>query len=124
MTNRVRGEISVEIEGTRYTLCLTLGALAEIEAALGLSEIAALGPRFEKMGFADLLAVLGALLRGGGEEVSDEDVYRMQIDVNQAGEWIARAFQAAGWSSEGNARAPQGSVDRPPGGAISKSVSA
>ena len=35
MANRHRGEIEAELGGQRYTLCLTLGALAEIEHAYG-----------------------------------------------------------------------------------------
>lgn len=35
MANRARGEARLEIEGRERVLCLTLGALAEIETALG-----------------------------------------------------------------------------------------
>jgi hypothetical protein len=35
MPNRCRGEAAVTFGGERYTLCLTLGALAELEDAFG-----------------------------------------------------------------------------------------
>ena len=46
MTNRRRGEVALELGGQRYTLCLTLGALAELEDAFGVADLAALGERF------------------------------------------------------------------------------
>lgn len=39
MTNRRRGEVAVELGGKRYTLCLTLGALAELEEAFGAGDL-------------------------------------------------------------------------------------
>lgn len=100
--NARRGETIATIEGRDYTLRVTLGALAEIGAALGVDELGGLGARFEKLGFADLIAILGALLRGGGHEVSDDDVRRMQIGVHEAGAWITEAFRTACWSVERN----------------------
>ena len=48
MPNRHRGEIEAELGGRRYTLCLTLGALAELEAAFGAEDLVALAERFER----------------------------------------------------------------------------
>ncbi|TXM55641.1 GTA-gp10 family protein, partial [Methylobacterium sp. WL120] len=41
MANRRRGEVPLDLGGTRYTLCLTLGALAELEDALQAGDLAA-----------------------------------------------------------------------------------
>ena len=41
MPNRHRGEIEAEIGGARRTLVLTLGALAELEAAFGAEDMVA-----------------------------------------------------------------------------------
>jgi hypothetical protein len=46
MANLHRGEIEAEIGGARRTLVLTLGALAELEAAFGAEDLVALTERF------------------------------------------------------------------------------
>jgi hypothetical protein len=76
MPNARRGEVALELGGARYTLCLTLGALAELETALGADDLVALASRFEggRLSSRDLLAVLGAGLRGGGHAMDDAAV--------------------------------------------------
>jgi hypothetical protein len=87
MANRHRGEIEAEIGGTRYTLCLTLGALAELEDAYGGEDILALAERFEqgRIKASDAIRVIAAGLRGAGHIVSDSDVAAMRIDGGAAG---------------------------------------
>ncbi len=65
--NPARGEVVVTLAGVPRRLCLTLGALARIEAALDLSDWAQLPDRIASLGAIDLTAVLAALLDGGGE---------------------------------------------------------
>ncbi|MCA3718485.1 MAG: gene transfer agent family protein, partial [Brevundimonas sp.] len=65
--NGVRGEAVVRLAGAERRLCLTLGALAEMETVLGVSGIEALAERLRGLSARDLMAVLAALLRGGGE---------------------------------------------------------
>ena len=74
MPNRYRGEIDAELGGRRRTLVLTLGALAELEAAFGAGDLAALAERFGtgRMKARDLVRIIAAGLRGAGETVSDE----------------------------------------------------
>ncbi len=69
MANRHRGEIDAEIGGRRRTLVLTLGALAELEAAFGAGDLVALAERFAqgRMSARDLVRIIGAGLRGAGE---------------------------------------------------------
>lgn len=76
MANRHRGEIEAEIGGGRRTLVLTLGALAELEAAFGADDLAGLAERFGsgRLRARDLIRIIAAGLRGAGECVSDEDV--------------------------------------------------
>ena len=101
MTNKMRGEFAIEIEGQPYKLCLTLGALAEIEDALGVESSDQLGERLQQgVRMRHMIAILGALLRGGGHDVDDARVARLQIDLREAGEWIRGVFEAAGWSDE------------------------
>ena len=74
--NRRRGEIEAAIDGERRILCLTLGALAELETAFAADDLAGLAARFSAGGLkaADLIRIIGAGLRGGGNVYSDEDV--------------------------------------------------
>lgn len=87
MANPLRGEVDVELDGCRYTLCLTLGALAELEAALGGEDILALAERFERgrLSARDLIRIIGAGLRGGGSDVTDEAVSAMKTQGGAAG---------------------------------------
>ena len=103
MPNRIRGEIEAEIGGRRRTLVLTLGALAELEAALSEGDLVALAERFSKgrMSARDLTCIIGAGLRGAGESVTDEEVARMVSPEGAAGyvriaaELIAATFGTA-----------------------------
>ena len=65
--NPQRGETALEIGGEMRRLCLTLGALAEIEHALGCESLKDLKTRLKTLSAADLTKLLAALLRGGGE---------------------------------------------------------
>jgi len=66
--NRYRGDVELVLEGEVRVMRLTLGALAELEEALGERSLLALVERFESGAFsaADLIALLLAGLRGGG----------------------------------------------------------
>lgn len=85
--NGRRGEIVAELDGKSRRLCLTLGALAELEAGLGAQDLSALAARFSagRLSARDLIALIGAGLRGGGEAVSDADVAAMQAPDGAAG---------------------------------------
>ena len=76
MANLHRGEICADFGGRAYTLCLTLGALAELEAAFGAGDLMALAVRFEsgRLSARDVMRILGAGLRGGGNALTDEEV--------------------------------------------------
>jgi hypothetical protein len=62
MANPQRGEISAVIEDDEKVLCLTLGALAELEARLSAGDLVGLGERFAggRVSPRDLTAILGA----------------------------------------------------------------
>jgi hypothetical protein len=87
MANIHRGEIEAELGGKTYRLCLTLGALAELESAYGGEDLLALAQRFEagKITASDAIRIIGAGLRGGGNEVSDAGVAAMTADGGAAG---------------------------------------
>lgn len=81
MANKRRGEIEAEIGGRTYTLCLTLGALAELESGLGASDLVALAERFEgrRLSARDILRIIGCGLRGAGHGLSDDEVANMKV---------------------------------------------
>lgn len=81
MVNRHRGEIAAELGGKTYTLCLTLGALAEIESAYGDVDLIAIAERFEtgRIGANDAIKIIGAGLRGGGATISNDEVAGLRV---------------------------------------------
>ncbi|MDB5502728.1 MAG: transfer agent like protein [Tardiphaga sp.] len=87
MPNLHRGEIAAEIGGRARTLVLTLGALAELEAAFGADDLMALAERFGagRLSARDLTRIIGAGLRGAGEPVDDDEVAMMRIGGGAAG---------------------------------------
>lgn len=98
--NRVRGEVELVAGGRSYRLLLTLGALAEIEDGLGLSDLSEAGARLKAMKATDIAIVAAALLRGGGHDVSPADVLRLPCDLGALVAAIGEAFTAAGLSTE------------------------
>jgi hypothetical protein len=98
MANRHRGEIEARLDGQTYTLCLTLGALAELEHAFGSEDMVGIARRFAqgRIGARDAIRIIGAGLRGAGHDVSDETVAAMQADGGASGfvEIVARLLNA------------------------------
>ncbi|MCR9128831.1 MAG: gene transfer agent family protein [Alphaproteobacteria bacterium] len=88
MFNPERGETVVEIGGAPHALRFTLGALAEIERALGAEDPAALAARLKAMRARDLHGVLTAMLRAGGAQAPE----RLAADAEPAS--AARAVAA------------------------------
>ena len=87
MVNRHRGEIEALLDGKSYRLCLTLGALAELEHAFGEDDMLAVAERFEagRIAARDAIRMLGAGLRGAGYDIGDEAVATMRADGGAAG---------------------------------------
>ena len=85
--NRRRGEISAELDGRTRILCLTLGALAELESAFGAEDLGALVARFTqgRLSAQDIIRIVAAGLRGAGEAVTDDEVARMRCADGIAG---------------------------------------
>lgn len=82
MANPYRGEVELCVNGQVYRLRLTLGVLVELEQALDSSSLISLVERFESNAFCakDLLVLLAAGLRGGGADLSVEDLSNAEID--------------------------------------------
>jgi hypothetical protein len=64
--NKARGEVLLAIDGRDVRLCVTLGALAELEAAFDVVSLSELGERLAQLNAADLITVISALSAGGG----------------------------------------------------------
>ncbi len=98
MPNLHRGEIEAILDGRTYHLCLTLGALAELEAAFGDEDMLALAERFGRgrLSARDATRIIGSGLRGGGLEIADTAVQRMQAEGGAAGfvEIVSRLLAA------------------------------
>lgn len=93
--NRARGEVIASLAGVERRLCLTLGALAEMETALGCDGLAGLAERMRALSARDLATVLAALLRGGGEQDLANALGEAAVDPREAAEAVAKAFAAA-----------------------------
>jgi hypothetical protein len=87
MVNRRRGEVEAVLDGRPYRLCLTLGALAELESAFAATDMLALAERFAsgRLSAREAVSILTAGLRGGGNELSEAEVARMQVEGGAAG---------------------------------------
>lgn len=93
--NRARGEVLLNIDGRERRLCVTLGALAELEAAFDVVSLTDLAERLGQLTASDLITVLAALTAGGGEAMSTAELAAARIDPKQAAASIADAFHQA-----------------------------
>lgn len=101
MANPWAGEAALVIDGQPHVLKLTLGALAELEQALGADSLVALVGRFEETRFStrDVLMLVVAGLRGGGWRGTADDLRTAEIEggplqaARVAAELLVRAFE-------------------------------
>ena len=109
MANPWAGEVEITLDGVPHRAKLTLGALAELEEALGeAGGMIAMVERFEAGRFTtrDVLALIVAGLRGGGWQGRAEDLRAVGIAggpmaaAARAAELLARAFSVPGQGAE------------------------
>lgn len=104
MPNPWAGEVEIVLDGERYLMRLTLGALAELEDDLGEASLVDLIARFESgtVSSRDVLRLIVAGLRGGGWRGRMDDLLAVEIDggpleaARLAGELLVRAFAKPG----------------------------
>lgn len=104
MVNPYAGEVALTLDGRRHVAKLTLGALAELEAALDSGSLVELVERFEGHRFStrDVLALVVAGLRGGGWQGGAADLVQVEIGggpmeaARVAAVLLARAFALPG----------------------------
>lgn len=100
MANPWAGEVCLTIDGQAHRMKLTLGALAELEAALEQGTLVDLVARFETGACSsrDILALIVAGLRGGGWQGSPADLMTAEIEggpmaaAQAAAHLLVRAF--------------------------------
>jgi hypothetical protein len=93
--NRARGEVLLGIGDHEVRLCLTLGALAELEGAFDVISLAELAERLAHLTAADMIVVLAALTKGGGEAMDSAQLACARIDPKAAASAVAEAFRLA-----------------------------
>ncbi len=104
MANPWTGEVAIWLDGQRHVGKLTLGALAELEAALATGSLVDLVARLVVGGFStrDVLALIVAGLGGGGWQGTAADLRSVEIGggpmeaARAAAEMLARAFSLPG----------------------------
>jgi len=89
--NGARGDVTACLGGVERRLCLTLGALAELEGAFGVDTVAALAARLAHPSARDLSVVLEALVRGGADGAGPLG----RVDFREAVSAVTAAFEAA-----------------------------
>jgi len=87
MVNRHRGEIEVSLDGRTWKLCLTLGALAELESSLGTDGLSGLAQHLTsgRLTAGEMLKIIGAGLRGAGHTLTDDEIKEMQAEAGAVG---------------------------------------
>lgn len=90
LANKARGEVLLDIDGRPHRLCVTLGALAELEAAFDVASLTELGERLAQLTASDLITVLAALSGSTAAELAHAD-----IDPSAAAKAVAEAFRLA-----------------------------
>lgn len=110
MVNRHRGEVEAVLDGEARTLCLTLGALAELEHAFGAEDMLALASRFEagRLSARDAIRIITAGLNGAGADCTPAEVARMRAEGGAGGfvEIVVRLLAATFGDPSAEARTP------------------
>ncbi len=87
MVNKYRGEISATLNGQSYTLCLTLGALAQLEEHFSAADMLCVAERFAsgRISAADCIVIIGEGLRSSGHDFTNEEVAQLKSAEGAAG---------------------------------------
>lgn len=100
--NKQRGEVTIQgPEGKEYKLCLTLGAIAQIEDGLGVESLTKIDEVMSKARMKDVLTIFVALLNGGGnKEITSKDMIDWDVSIQDLMEVIRECFNAAGFEAD------------------------
>tara|TARA_R100001086_G_C11799179_1_gene248388 strand:+ start:602 stop:940 length:339 start_codon:yes stop_codon:yes gene_type:complete len=83
MANAIRGELDIELNGSKYKTKLSLNSLMVLERELGRSLIKVTQDlQTGDLPLVDIILILSTALKGGGQEISDTELKQL---VWQAG---------------------------------------
>lgn len=101
MANARRGEVEAVLAGRRYTLCLTLGSLAELETAFAAGDLSGLAERLSGGRFSarDLLRIVGAGLRGAAQDLTEDELLALPATELPEIATVAAALLAAAFGA-------------------------
>lgn len=94
LRNPARGEAVLHVDGRPLILCLTMGALARLEAAFDVNTLETLEARLARLSSHDVLVIISALLCGAC--MTPADLAKAQIHPAEAARAISKAFEGAG----------------------------
>ncbi len=103
MSNKQRGEITIKgPEDKDYILCLTLGAIAQIEEEIeGIESLADIDQVMgESPKMRDVVTIFVALLNGGGNDVTRKDMMKWKVDFKDLTKAIGDVFAASGFKDD------------------------
>lgn len=92
--NGARGEAILHVDGRPLILCLTMGALARLEAAFEVASLEALEARVAHLSGHDVLVIISALLCDAS--LTPADLAKAKIHPAEAAQAISKAFERAG----------------------------
>lgn len=85
----------ISIDGKPQKLCLTLGALAQLETAFALNNLQELSTKLKALSAQDFLIILAILLEAGGNGFEIEALKKAKIDPHKCAIAIAKTFELA-----------------------------
>lgn len=100
--NKQRGEVTIKGPGGKdYKLCLTLGAIAQIEEDLGVESLTKIDEVMKRARMRDVLTIFVALLNGGGnKEITNKDMIDWDVSIQELMGVIRGCFNAAGFEAD------------------------
>lgn len=124
-----RGDVPLIVGGETFTLRFTLNALAELEETMGVESLPEIGERIAAGRARDIVLFIGALMRGGGHDLDQEQVKKLPLPIEESIDAAFEAFEKGvpqrkgSEGEEKNRTAPRGkrtTRKRRPGGATGK----
>lgn len=110
MANKHRGEVDITIAGKRYTVAMTLDALAMSAAALNVDTLAEFEDRMKALRIPDMKPLLSALVAANGHQVPEADIGAMGYKTYMAAIiaiWNARPDADEKGEADGPAASPR-----------------
>lgn len=98
MNNPQRGEVTIDGPGGELKLCLTLGAIAQLEEGLGIDSLTEIEGVLKKASMKHMILIVKALCAGGGNPLTDEQMMTWQVDLQSIMGKIQECFVAAGFN--------------------------